>query len=166
MLTDANVAEAGVVATLFRASFVETFGALYTAENLARFLAEKSQGVFAAELADPQFAFQIAWQDGEAIGFAKLGPPELPVETPPATIELRQLYVLERATGGGVGAMLMEWARRETRTRQARHLQLSVYTDNHRARRFYQHHGFAEVGQYHFMVGDHADEDVVLRVVL
>ena len=166
MLADAGVGEAAVVAALFRESFVETFGALYSAENLAMFLSEKSAAVFAAELADPGFAFQIAWQDGRAIGFAKLGPPDLPVETPAGTVELRQIYVLERATGGGIGAMLMGWVMQTARERGARHLQLSVYTDNHRARRFYLQRGFAEVGAYRFMVGDHADEDIVMRVLL
>jgi RimJ/RimL family protein N-acetyltransferase len=47
--------------------------------------------------------------------------------------------------------------------RGADELYLSVFTDNHRARRFYERHGFQPVGRYHFMVGDHADEDIIMR---
>jgi RimJ/RimL family protein N-acetyltransferase len=43
---------------------------------------------------------------------------------------------------------------------------LSVYVDNHRARRFYERHGFEPVGRYDFMVGSHADEDLILRHVI
>jgi RimJ/RimL family protein N-acetyltransferase len=42
-------------------------------------------------------------------------------------------------------------------------MQLSVYIDNHRARRCYERYGFVGVGRYRFMVGAHADEDVVMR---
>ena len=43
---------------------------------------------------------------------------------------------------------------------------LSVYVDNHRARRFYEKRGFEEVGQYKFMVGNHEDDDRIMRVKL
>ena len=47
--------------------------------------------------------------------------------------------------------------------RFAKELVLSVYVDNHRARRFYERYGFEVVGKYDFMVGSHADEDLILR---
>ena len=37
---------------------------------------------------------------------------------------------------------------------------------NHRARRFYERYGFEEIGVYTFMVGDHADEDHLMRLAL
>jgi len=40
---------------------------------------------------------------------------------------------------------------------------LSVFIDNHRARRFYARYGFKQVGRYDFMVGTHADHDLILR---
>ena len=52
------------------------------------------------------------------------------------------------------------------RERGADELFLSVFTDNARARRFYERRGFAPVGTYHFMVGTHADEDIVMRLAL
>ncbi|MEO7787010.1 MAG: GNAT family N-acetyltransferase [Sphingomicrobium sp.] len=167
LLTEATSADAALVAALFRTSFTETFAHLYAPEDLAAFLATKTPADFARELADPAFHFQLARAaDDTAIGFVKLGPPDFPVETPPDTIELRQIYVLEAAIGQGVGARLMDWAMTHARSIGARHMQLSVFIDNHRARRLYERNGFAAVGIYTFMVGSQADEDIILRAAL
>ena len=60
----------------------------------------------------------------------------------------------------------MRWALREAADRGARELILSVFVDNHRARRFYERYGFEVVGKYDFMVGTHADEDLILKHVI
>jgi RimJ/RimL family protein N-acetyltransferase len=60
----------------------------------------------------------------------------------------------------------MDWVIGEARARGAQELYLSVFTDNHRARRFYARYGFEEVGPYQFMVGTHADNDIILRLPL
>ena len=66
----------------------------------------------------------------------------------------------------GIAATLMDWALEEGRRRGKAHMQLSVYVDNHRARRFYEKRGFVEVGHYQFKVGNHIDDDRVMRVAL
>ena len=57
----------------------------------------------------------------------------------------------------------MDWTFDEARRRGATRLYLTVYIDNHRARRFYDRYGFEAVGRYDFMVGSHADEDIIMR---
>lgn len=163
---DATVADAPLVADLFARSFCETFAHLYRPEDLAVFLDKATDEAFAAELSAPSFALRIAQADGTAVGFAKLGKPSLPVETPPDTLELWQIYVLEAWQGSGIGPALFDWAAELARDRGARQLQLTVYVDNHRAKAFYQRRGFDEVGRYDFMVGSHADEDIIMRAPL
>ena len=60
----------------------------------------------------------------------------------------------------------MDWAIAEARQRGGRYVTLTVYIDNHRARRFYEKYGFEEVGKYVFMVGNHADDDRIMRLKL
>lgn len=164
---DATEDDAASVAALFGISFTDTFGHLYAPEDLQAFLDELSPEAFAREIADPRYAFRLAEEDdGRLAGFIKLGPPNLPVETPPDTIELRQLYVMTEWKGEGIAPRLMDWAFEEARRRGNSHMQLSVYVDNHRARRFYEKRGFVEVGHYQFKVGDHIDDDRVMRVAL
>jgi ribosomal protein S18 acetylase RimI-like enzyme len=158
--------DAATIADLFARSFVETFAHLYAQADLDAFLAGVTPQAFAEEIGSPHFALRIAEADGEPVGFAKLGPAELPVETPPGTLELRQIYVLKPWQGQGIAQELYEWAESEARARSARHLQLTVYIDNHRARRFYDRRGFVPVGRYDFMVGSQADHDIVMRKAL
>lgn len=163
---DASAADAALVADLFARSFVETFGRLYERADLDSFLEGVTAEAFAAEIANPDFAIRIAEEGGKPIGFAKLGPPSLPIETPAGTLELWQIYVLEPWQGQGVAQQLYIWAESGARERGGAHLQLTVFIDNHRARRFYDRRGFLAVGRYDFMVGSQADEDIIMRKLL
>lgn len=163
---DAGLADAGLMAGLGRETFIETFGHLYAPENLAAFLLNHSEENWQGELGDPRFAVRLAEAGGAAVGFAKLGPPSLPFEVKGPTVELRQLYVLGPWQGEGVAPALMAWVLAEARRRGAEALYLSVFIDNVRAQRFYARHGFEAVGRYAFMVGSHADEDIIMRLKL
>jgi GNAT superfamily N-acetyltransferase len=163
---NAGVDDAAALAKLGADSFTATFGHLYAPEDLALFLQNHTQAAWAAELADPAFTVRIAEADGAPIAFAKLGPPQRPFTPTGTPAELRQLYVLAPWHGAGVAAELMQWIIATARQRGADELFLSVFTDNHRARKFYVRHGFEPVGTYAFMVGHHADEDIVMRLAL
>lgn len=163
-LRPAGVADADVLAALARRSFTETFGHLYTVDDLAAFLAQHTPDGWAAGLADSDHAVLLAEEDGHTAGYAKLGPRRLPTEG--AGIELRQFYILGRWQGSGLAARMMDWVLAESRARRAEALWLSVFIDNPRARRFYARYGFEEVGRYAFMVGNQRDEDLILRMPL
>lgn len=45
-------------------------------------------------------------------------------------------------------------------------MQLSVYSDNPGAQRFYARYGFAKVADIHFMVGNQRDEEFLFAKVL
>lgn len=162
---DAAETDAEALAALFRESFCATFGHLYSPADLDSFLEGHAADGWARQLRDETIAVRIAECRG-AIGLAKIGPLKLPVETFAPAVELRQIYVLHRMHGAGVAANLMGWAIDEARRRGAAELYLSVYTDNPRAQRFYAKYGFVEVGPCVFMVGNHADEDIIMKLVL
>ena len=162
----AGRADAARLAELGAATFVDTFGHLYQPDDLAIFLRSHTEEAWAKELADPAFAVRLAEADDALLGYAKLGPPHLPFEPRGEAAELRQLYVVEAAKGAGIAHQLIAWVIKRARDRRADHLYLSVFTENHRARRFYAKYGFEEEGSYAFMVGNHADEDIVMRLEL
>ena len=161
-----TVADAEAIAALMATCFTATFGHLYDPADLASFLDGLTLGRWRAEIADPAFAFILAEQDGTPVGFFKMGPHSLPVTPTGPMIELRQLYLLASQQGTGLAARMMDRVIATARQRGAAELFLSVYIDNHRARRFYERYGFEEVGIYAFMVGNHRDEDHLMRLAL
>jgi ribosomal protein S18 acetylase RimI-like enzyme len=162
----AELGDATALRELFAESFVETFGHLYRPSDLQEFLDTNSEAKWRANLSDPEVAIHVAEVDGRFAGFVELAPKKLPHETSAPAVELRRLYLRSSAHGRGIADHLMKWALQEAAARGAEELVLSVYVDNHRARRFYGRYGFETVGKYDFMVGSHADEDLILRHII
>lgn len=163
---DAVPSDAEALSALGKATFTETFGHLYSPENLDVFLENHRLENWQAQLADPAYAIRIVEEAGQAIAYAKLGPPSLPFTPRGRPIELRQIYILKPWHGAGIAVQLMDWVIAESRARGADELYLSVFVDNHRARAFYARYGFEFVQPYAFMVGDHEDEDHIMRMAL
>jgi len=160
---NATRADAATLEGIFDTVFCDTFAHLYSAENLDTFLSGFGIADWEEQLDDPAFACRIAEVDGQAVGYVKLGPLKLPVEEDGPALLLDQLYILKPYHGVGIAHALMDWTLEEARRRGAARLYLTVYVDNHRARRFYDRYGFEAVGRYDFMVGSHADEDIIMR---
>lgn len=155
--------DAAALQSVFETSFCDTFAHLYRSEDLESFLADFSVGKWERQLADPAFTFRLAEIQGQPVAYLKLGPLKLPVEPGGPPLLLDQLYVLKEHHGSGIAHALMDWALDESARQGASELYLTVYVDNHRARRFYERYGFEAVGRYEFMVGTHADEDIIMR---
>ncbi|HST35668.1 MAG TPA: GNAT family N-acetyltransferase [Allosphingosinicella sp.] len=163
---DAGPEDALLLGAIGRRSFIETFGHLYAPENLTAFLDNHSEANWRGELTDPAYKVRLGFVDGVNAAYAKLGPPKLPFEAKGETVELKQFYVLQPWHGAGLAAEMMDWVIAETKRRGAEAIHLSVFVDNIRAQRFYARYGFQEVGRYAFMVGTHADEDLIMRLAL
>ena len=160
---DATRADAATLDRIFDTVFCDTFAHLYREEDLNAFLSSFGIADWEEQLDNPAFACRIAEADGAPVGYAKLGPLKLAVEEEGPALLLDQLYILKDYHGVGIAHALMDWTLEEARRRGATRLYLTVYVDNHRARRFYDRYGFEAVGRYDFMVGNHADEDIIMR---
>ena len=164
---DGRPGDGAMLGGIARATFIETFGALYSLANLEGFLRNGTDAAYEAELADPDIAVRFAMAGETPIGFCKVSRLKLPADTTePTAMELRQLYIFKPWQGAGIADVLTKWALEQAKARNAREMWLSVYTENPRARRFYARYGFVEIMPYKFMVGDQADEDVLCRVTL
>ena len=60
----------------------------------------------------------------------------------------------------------MDWALTEARARGADEIQLSVFSGNEGAQRFYARYGFVKVADVTFRVGSHIDDEFLLSLLL
>lgn len=151
--------DAAALAAIGATTFLDTFGHLYRAEDLRAFLdGDHSPAAAAALLAKPGVHARFALLDGAVAGYAVVAPNALPhVPEGVRAAELKRLYLLPALKGAGVADALMDWAEGVARSTGHDAMTLSVFSENHRAKRFYTRRGFAHLGDYHFMVGAQAD---------
>ena len=171
ILRDALPDDAAALAELGRASFCAAFAHLYDPADLAAFLEQVyTPAAVAGEIADPAILHQLAFDEGTGAlaGFIKLKHPGgYPGHSDAANpITLGQLYTAPGRTGEGIGAALMEWALALARARKADAVQLSVWSENTRAQKFYQRYGFAHIADIDFWVGNHRDDEFLYELRL
>ena len=159
----ASRADLGALSLIGGATFLETFADVHTgAEIVAHCEAEHSVTAYERLLAPDT----NVWLAGLAItdapvGYAVLGPPELPGRAA-GDLELKRIYTLSRLHGTGLGAALLDIVVTCARDRGATRLLLGVYCENARAITFYGKAGFRRIGEHRFRVGPTDYEDWVL----
>lgn len=169
ILRPALLSDAAALAALGRDSFVAAFGHLYAKADLEAFLAaHKTEAAYARKLADPGTRAALAEIDGIPAGFCILHRPSEFAAHSDATnpVALEQLYADPARTGEGIGARLMDWALAGARTLEADAVQLSVWSGNFGAQRFYACYGFAKIADIAFFVGSHRDDEFLLELRL
>lgn len=149
-----------------RQIFTATFVSNYDAAAFERFCDETylPGGAMSRDFGVSGVRWQVAIADGEPIGYAKLTPLRAPApDAAPGALELQQIYVLADWHGTGVAEQLMQWGLAEARVSGAPEVYLTVFDHNERAKRFYTRHGFEEVGNCTFQLGDRIDDDQIWR---
>lgn len=166
-LRPATLADVPALATLGRESFVAAFGHLYAPDDLAAFLEEThDERAIASEIAGAECRHRLAVaEDGSLLGYCKLRVPSklAPLSHAAEPIELAQLYCASNATGRGVGAALMDWVLAEAVAGGHDAIQLSVYSENLGAQRFYARYGFVHVADTTFQVGAQTDAEFLFE---
>jgi ribosomal protein S18 acetylase RimI-like enzyme len=171
ILRPISLADLDALVALSRRAFTDAFGHLYAAEDLAAFLdIYRARARFAAMIDDPGAMVVGAEVDGSLSGYCTVqfgqGFDERPEPRPHRPALLGQLYCSGEATGKGIGAALLERAIDASRERGCDALQLSVYSENFGAQRFYQRYGFRHAADIDFWVGNHRDDEFLYELAL
>lgn len=124
-------------------------------------------GSMSRDFEAPGVRWQVAKVGEVPIGYAKLTPLRAPASDPePGAMEMQQLYVAHEWHGTGVADRLAAWSLAAAREAGATEIYLTVFDHNERAKRFYDRHGFSEVGRCTFQLGDRIDDDRIWRARL
>lgn len=164
----ATPADAPLIASLGADTFVTSFGAQNTPENVAKHVAHAfGEEIQRRELADPAVTYLIAEQNGRTAGYAQVREGDAPeCITGANPVEVRRFYLVHEFHGTGIAQALMDACASEARRRGGRTLWLGVWSQNPRAIRFYTKWGYEDVGGQTFMLGDDPQQDRVLAMSL
>jgi ribosomal protein S18 acetylase RimI-like enzyme len=161
----AGAADAEALAAIGVATFIETFGHLYPQRDLDHYLHEAyNLARTEADLADPAKASWLVEAGGEVVGYATVGPCALPhPDVTAACGEVKRIYVMRAHQGSGLAARLLGETTAWLERGGPRPIWLGVWSENHRALKFYARHGFEKAGEYDFHVGNTVDREYILR---
>ncbi len=164
----ASACDAEEIAALARTTFIATFAASNTAENMALYVSKAfAPETVRDELADSAATFFCAQKNGSPAGYAKLyrGVAQGCV-TGTHAVELQRIYALPDFIGMGIGLMLLQSCIRMAREEGYRTLWLGVWEHNENAIAFYRRQGFVEVGTHTFWLGTDEQTDRVMQLDL
>lgn len=171
VLRDAVPDDAEALARLGRESFCHAFENLYRPADLQPFLQQVySPQAVALEIADPGIRHQLT-QDRPGAPLSafikvKYDSPYREPSDARSPLCLGQLYTDPARTGEGLGSALMDWCLAVARERECDAVQLSVYSDNPGAQRFYHRYGFKKIADIGFWVGTQRDDEFLYELRL
>ena len=154
--------------TIGKQTFLETFSAGNTEENMKRYLEEGfSIEKLTSELNDSNTEFYFAVLDNRVIGYLKLNGGKAQTELKDEkAIEIERIYVLNEFHGKNVGQLLYNKAIQQAEAKNADYIWLGVWEENPRAIAFYKKNGFEAFGQHVFKLGDDAQTDIMMKLTL
>ena len=147
------------------ATFTDSFGHLYDPADLTLFV-QKNHSITAYRhvISDPDHFVWIAQDNDKLIGYLVLAPNDLPTDPPVKNaLELARLYVRTSHHGQGIGQALLDAAIPFAQKAGFANMVLSVWSENYGGHRFYLRNGFEKIGEYQFPVGNHLDDEWIMR---
>ena len=149
-----------------RQTFLETFAASNSEENMTTYLAEGfSTEKLSTELHDAHSEFYFAILENKVIGYLKVnfGPSQTDVKDD-KSLEIERIYVLKEFLGKKVGQMLFDKAIQIAKQQDADYVWLGVWEHNPRAIQFYKKNGFVEFDRHIFLLGNDAQTDIMMKL--
>ena len=164
-IAQADGGQSGLIAELARKTFIETYADLSNPDNLLLYVeGHFTQEKIAAELANPDFRFYIAWINNTAVGFTKIRKDRQPKGiTGKRSLEIERIYVLQEFQGFSIGKELMKLVKQIAKDEGDQVIWLQVWQQNEKAIQFYRKSGFVVYETHTFDFGKEIHQDFLLR---
>ena len=148
-------------------TFIESHGHSAKAEDIAeyingKFTLENIEG----ELFDESNIFHFVYVNEKLAGYSKIiYNTAYENLTQPNSTKLERLYVLEKFHDLKIGKQLMNFNINLAKQNAQSGLWLYVWTENHRAVRFYKNYGFQQIAETYFQISDrHSNPNWILSL--
>jgi ribosomal protein S18 acetylase RimI-like enzyme len=155
-----------IIQNISKQSFIETFAAINTPENMEKYLEESfNTAQLTSEINNPNSPFYIAFWDTEPIGYLKLNFGNAQTEViEDSGLEIQRIYVLQAFHGKKIGQLLLDEAIRIAQQEAVKSIWLGVWEENHRALQFYTKNGFVTFDKHNFTLGNDKQTDLLMKL--
>ncbi len=163
-----SISELPELQHLSKVTFVETFAAYNTAEDMQEYLnSNLSIEKLTQELQNPNSEFYFAKLGESSIGYLKLNYADAQTEPQEQkAIEIERIYVLKAFQGIKAGQALLNKALEKAHSINAEILWLAVWEKNKNAISFYKKNKFEDFGTHIFQLGKDAQTDILMKLDL
>jgi diamine N-acetyltransferase len=151
-----------------RRTFLESFAALNTEENMRYFLERHySEEKLSDEIRNPDSLFFFAKNRNSVIGYLKINRSGAQTVLPNDDgLEIERIYIDEAFKGLGIGKLFIDNAIESAKKFKAAYIWLGVWEHNEHAIRFYEKNGFISYSSHIFKLGDDDQVDLLMRKIL
>ena len=161
----ATVSDLETIQKISIQTFIETFAAVNTPENIANYIKDSlNTEQLTTELNNANSQFYIAYSNAEVVGYLKINFGDAQTETiNENALEVQRIYVLQNFHGKNIGQLLLEEVKKIAQTTDVEYIWLGVWEENHRALRFYTKNGFVVFDKHVFIMGNDEQTDLLMR---
>lgn len=161
----ATVSDLETIQKISIQTFIETFAAVNTPENIANYIKNSlNTEQLTAELNNLSSQFYIAYSNDEVVGYLKINFGDAQTESiNENTLEVQRIYVLQNFHGKNIGQLLLNEVKKIAKSTGVDSIWLGVWEENHRALRFYTKNGFVVFDKHVFMMGNDEQTDLLMR---
>jgi ribosomal protein S18 acetylase RimI-like enzyme len=161
----ATVSDLETIQKISIQTFIETFAAVNTSENIANYIKESlNTEQLTAELNNANSQFYIAYSDTEVVGYLKINFGDAQTESiNENALEVQRIYVLQNFHGKNIGQLLLDKVKKIAQTMDFDSIWLGVWEENHRALQFYTKNGFVVFDKHVFIMGNDEQTDLLMQ---
>ena len=161
----ATVSDLETIQKISIQTFIETFAAVNTTENIADYIKNSlNTEQLTAELNNVNSQFYIAYSNDEVVGYLKINFGDAQTESiNENALEVQRIYVLQNFHGKNIGQLLLDEVKKIAKNTDVDSVWLGVWEENHRALRFYTKNGFVVFDKHVFIMGNDEQTDLLMR---
>ncbi len=164
----ADINDLDIVRSIAIKTFVESFADENSKENMELYIENNlSISKLKAEFENPDAMFFLAYFEAEVVAYLKLNlGEEQTLSFGPKSIEIERIYVLYSFQHRQIGKELLDKTIEIAKVHSKSHICLGVWEKNLKAITFYKKHGLREIGKHVFMLGNDAQNDLLMQLDL
>jgi ribosomal protein S18 acetylase RimI-like enzyme len=147
-------------------TFVETFAAVNSPENIINYLEQSfNTPQLTKELMNVESSFYLATSDQKAIGYLKINFGKAQTEIMDEhALEIQRIYVLQEFHGKRVGQLFIDEVLNIVKINPVTFIWLGVWEENHRAIAFYSKNDFSVFDKHDFTLGGDIQTDLLMKL--